>query len=389
MVDYYKILEVSKNASQEKIKKSYYKLAHKYHPDKGGDEKKMKEINEAYQVLSDKKKRAQYDKFGRAFEGMSGFSASGGPAEGWDFNQEGAPGGGDFAEGRGFEFGTDDLGELFGELFGFGQRRSAKIRRDQGEDIQVDIEISLKETLNVQTKKILLYKQILCHRCKGAGAEPGTKIKECFSCGGTGQVQQIKRTFLGSFTHYITCPECGGEGRIPEKFCNVCRGEGRIKKEEEIEVFIPAGIDSNQVMKIKGKGEAGRRGGEPGDLYVRIFVKNDPVFKRKGDDLYITVPISFSQACLGDEIEIPVLDGPTGSSAEAHSKSSPQGGEKILLKVPAGSNSGKVFRISKKGIPHFSGYGRGNIYVELEVETPKRLSKKQKELLEKLKEEGL
>ncbi len=366
--DYYKILEVSKDASLKEIKKAYYKLAHKYHPDKGGDEKKMKEINEAYQTLSDKQKKAQYDKFGRTFEGMPGF----------DFSQEGAAGGGDFssiwqdfAEGKGFEFGAEDLGELFGDLFGFGQRASKK-RKNQGQDIQIDIEIGLEETLEGQTKKISLYKQVLCHRCKGTGAEPGTKVKECFSCRGTGQVQQIKRMSFASFTRYIVCPECGGEGRIPEKFCNVCHGEGRIKKEENIEIFVPAGIDSNQVIKIKGKGEAGRRGGEPGDLYVRIFVKSHPIFERKGDDLYITVPISFSQVCLGDEIEIPSLDR-----------------KKILLSVSAGSKSGKVFRISKKGIPFFSGYGRGNLYVQLEVETPKRLTKKQKELLKKLKEEGL
>jgi len=366
--DYYKILEVSKNASSEEIKKAYYKLAHKYHPDKGGDEKKMKEINEAYQVLGNKKKKTQYDKFGQVFEGMPGFDFSqGGAAPGGDFSSIWK----DFAEGKGFESGAEDLGELFGEFFGFGQKASKK-RKNQGQDIQIDIEIGLEETLEAQTKKISLYKQVLCQRCKGIGAEPDTKVKECFSCRGTGQVQQIKRTILGSFTRYITCPECRGEGRTPEKFCNVCHGEGRIKKEEKIEVFIPAGVDSNQVIKIKGKGEPGRRGGEAGDLYVRIFVKSHPIFERKGDDLYITLPISFSQACLGDEIEIPTLEG-----------------KKILLKVSPGFNSGKVLRISKKGIPQFSGYGRGNLYVELEVETPKRVTKKQKELLKKLKEEGL
>ena len=366
--DYYKILEVSKDASQEDIKKAYYKLAHKYHPDKGGDEKKMKEINEAYQILSDKQKRTQYDKFGQAFEGMPGF----------DFGQEGFAGGGgfdpawqNFAEGKGFDFGAEDLGELFGDLFGFGQRDSKK-ERNQGGDIQVDIELDLEEVLESQTKKISLYKQVLCHRCKGTGAEPGTKVKECFSCRGKGQVQQIKRTILGSFTRYITCPECGGEGRTPEKFCNVCHGEGRIKKEDDIDVFIPAGVDSNQVIKIKGKGEAGRRGGEPGDLYVRIFVKKHPVFERRGDNLYTTLSISFSQACLGDEIKIPTPEG-----------------KDIILKVSPGSDSGKILRISKKGIPHFSGRGRGDLYIELSVKIPKRLSKKQKELLEKLKEENL
>lgn len=204
------------------------------------------------------------------------------------------------------------------------------------------------------------------------GAEPGTKINECFSCGGTGEVQQVKRTFLGSFTRYTTCPECGGEGKRPEKPCNVCKGEGRVKAEEKIKIFIPAGVDTNQVIKVEGKGEAGKRGAKPGDLYVRIFVKSHPVFQRKGDDLYIGLQISFSQAALGDEIETQILDG-----------------SKILLKVPEGTESGKILRISGKGITHFSGYGRGNLYVELIVKTPKKLSKKQKELLEKLKEAGI
>ena len=213
---------------------------------------------------------------------------------------------------------------------------------------------------------------VVCPRCQGTGGEPGTRVKECFSCRGTGYVQQIKRTFFGSFTHQTICPECKGEGTKPEKPCNVCRGEGRIKDYEKIKIFIPPGVDSNQVIKLNYRGDAGRRGGKPGDLYVRILVKKHPVFQRRGDNLYVSALISFSQAALGGEIEIPTLEG-----------------KKILLKVPAGTESGKILRVSGKGIPHFSGFGRGNMYVELIVKTPKRLTKKQKELLKKLKEEGM
>lgn len=369
MKDYYQILGVSNNASLEDIKKAYYKLAHKYHPDKGGgDEKKFKEINEAYQTLSNKEKREQYDRFGRVFEG--------GGAPGFDFQ---------WAWGRpdvDFEFDFGDvggLGEMMEEMFGFGVRQKRKDFK-KGKDVEIEIEIPLEDTLKGKEREISLSKFIACSRCQGTGAEPGSKVKECFSCRGTGQVQQIKKTFLGSFTRYVTCPECGGEGYRPEKICNVCRGEGRVKGEEKIKIFIPAGIDTNQMIKVEDKGEAGRKGGKTGNLYVRVFIKPHPVFKRKGDDLYVSRLISFSQAALGDEVEVPTLDGSTGS---------PHGGKKILLKIPAGTESGKIFRISDRGIPRFSGYGRGSLYVELIVKTPKKLTKRQKELLEKLKEEGI
>ena len=361
MKDYYQILGVSRDATAEDIKKAYYKLAHKYHPDKGGDEKKFKEINEAYQVLSNTEKRTQYDKFGRVFEGASGAGAE----PGFDFQ---------WAWGRpdiDFEFDFGDLGEMVDEMFGFSTPRKRKDLK-RGKDIEIEMEISLQDSLKTKEREITILKYVTCSRCQGKGAEPGTKVVECFSCRGTGEVQQIKKTFFGSFTRWTICPECGGEGNRPEKFCNVCKGEGRIKGEEKIKIWIPAGVDTNQVIKVEGKGEAGKRGGKPGDLYVRIFVKKHPVFERKGDDLYIDVPISFSQAALGDEIEIPTLDG-----------------KKIILKIPSGTESGKILRISEKGIPHFSGYGRGNLYVELIIKTPKKLTKRQKELLEKLKEEGI
>jgi molecular chaperone DnaJ len=367
--DYYQILGVQKNASTNEIKKAFYKLAHQHHPDKGGDSAKFKEINEAYQVLSDEKKRQQYDQFGTTFDGaQGGFPGQGGMPDfsgfqwSWGNGQNG---------GEEMDFG--DLGDIFGEMFGFGGGRQKKAKDlKRGKDIEVDLEINLENVLNGREKEFSLNKYNTCLRCQGSGAEPGTKTKECFSCRGTGQVQQIRKTILGSFTQSAVCPECGGEGYRPEKPCNVCRGEGRIKNEEKIKVAIPAGVDTNQMIKIEGRGEAGRKGGRPGDLYLRIFIKKHPVFQRKGDDLLTSASISMTQAVLGAEIEIPTLDT-----------------TKILLAIPAGTESGKVLRISGKGLPHFQGRGRGDIYVSLFTQTPKHLSKKQKELLEELKREGL
>jgi len=369
-MNYYEVLGVEKSASQDEIKKAFHKLAHKYHPDKGGDEKKFKEINEAYQVLSDQQKRAQYDQFGRVFEngqpgGDSGFN--------WAW--------GNRPQGEEVEFDMGDIGDVFEEFFGGGMggaRRGNKRDTKKGKDIQVDIEIPLERVLKETTEKISLTKQILCQRCQGNGAEPGTKIKECFSCRGSGQVQQVKKTFLGSYTVFTTCPECKGEGTIPEKPCNVCKGEGRIKGQETIEVIIPAGVDTNQIIRIDGRGEAGKKGAKAGNLFVRIFIKKHPVFERRGDDLFAESEISFSQAALGDEIELKTLD-PSTSSGQAN----------ILLQVPQGTESGKVLRISGKGVPHFGGYGKGNLYVVLRIKTPKKLTKEQKRLLDDLREQGL
>lgn len=365
--DYYQILGVNKGASQDEIKKAFRKLAHQHHPDKGGETSKFKEINEAYQVLSDKQKRDQYDRFGSAFEG-----AQAGPQGGWENMNWQWGNGANTEEGFGFDFDNmGGIGDIMEEIFGFGQPQKKKNIK-KGKDIQVDIEIPLEATLKTQEREILLGKDITCMRCQGTGAEPGSKAKECFTCRGGGEVQQIKRTPFGSFTIFATCPECKGEGTKPEKVCNVCRGEGRIKGTETIKISIPAGMDSGQMIKIPEKGEAGKRGGKPGDLYARIFVKQHNLFRRKGDDIFLTVNISLTQAVLGDEIEIPTLEG-----------------TKLLLNVPEGTDSGKVLKLSNKGIPHFSGNGRGSLYVELIVKIPKKISRTQKELLEKLRNEGL
>lgn len=360
-MDYYQILGVTKNASEDEIKKAFHKLAHKYHPDKGGDEKKFKEINEAYQVLSNREKRNQYDQFGRVFDE----SVPGGNREqGFDFSWAWGN------QNQDFDFG--DISDVLEDFLGFGRRQRGKKDHKKGKDVQVDIEISLEQTLKETVEEINLIKTVVCQRCKGNGAEPGTKIKECFSCRGTGQVQQVKKTFLGSYTTITVCPACQGEGTSPEKLCNVCKGQGKIKGSELIDVFIPAGIDTNQVIKIEGRGEAGERGRKAGNLYVRVFVKKHHIFERKGDDLHTLVQISFPQVALGDKIEVLTLEG-----------------TKILLEIPAGTESGKVFKISGRGIPRFGGYGRGNLYVELKIKTPKKLSRKQKELLDQLKKEGL
>jgi len=243
MKDYYKILGVPRDASEEEIKKAYRRLAHKYHPDKGGDEKKFKEINEAYQVLSDKQKRAQYDKFGRVFDAQPGEFQEGfnfGFGEGFDF---------DSIKERFESFGFGDFEEMFEQIFGFG-REERKKERKRGRDIEITVELSLEDTLKPQEREVILYKFIRCSRCEGTGGEPGTKIHECFSCRGTGEVQEIKRTFFGTFTRTTVCPECQGEGFKPEKVCNVCKGEGRIKGEEKIKISIPAGVDTNQIIKI-------------------------------------------------------------------------------------------------------------------------------------------
>lgn len=360
--DYYKILGIDKNANQDQIRNAYYELAHKHHPDKNGDAEKFKEINEAYRVLSDKDKRAQYDKFGFVNENQGG-------GYNWG-NTQGA---------QDFEFNFGDFGdvgdifqEFFGGGFGGGFSKSQKKNRNNGSDINIVLEVDLKDVLNSQKKKIKIEKLIKCERCNGNGAEPGTKVKECQSCRGTGKVQQMRRTPFGTFTQVTVCPECLGERYRPENPCNVCRGEGRVRGYEEIELLIPAGVDSNQVFSVSQKGNTGRKNGIPGNLFVRIMVKPDKNFQRKTDDLYQKAFIPFSTAVLGGEIQINTIEEKTTS-----------------LKIPKSTISGTIFKKSGGGIPHFSKRGRGDLFVEVIIETPTHLSRRQKELLENLKREGL
>lgn len=354
MEDYYTLLGVDKTATQEEIKKAYRKLAHQHHPDKkGGNEAEFKKINEAYQVLSNQDKRAKYDQFGKA--GM------GGGVGGFDFNS--------FNQQGGFDFGDIDLGDLFNFPFGGGKKKRPV---NQGNDIEVEIQLGLKETLKEVEKTLNLSKMVECSRCDGKGAEPGSKVKECFSCRGSGWVQQMKRFGPVNISQNVKCPDCKGQGSIPEKPCNVCTGEGRVRSKEKVDINIPAGVDTGQVLRFQGAGEAGKRGAVHGDLYARVIVKEHPLFLRKADDIFTLVPVTFSQVSLGGEIDIKTLDD-----------------KNISLKIPQGTESGKVIRLSGKGIPHFSGYGKGNLYIEFIVKTPRKLNKKQKDLLKQLQKEGL
>jgi molecular chaperone DnaJ len=355
--DYYEILGVGKGASDDEIKKAYRKLAHKYHPDKGGgDEAKFKEINEAYQVLSDKTKRQQYDQFGRTFEG-----AQGGPGfGGFDFSGFQGFGGQDF----GFEFGNGGgFEDIFSDIFGGGTRAKRKAR---GQDIQVDLEISFEEMVRGAEREINLYKRAACDRCQGSGGEPGAKKKTCPTCGGSGQVRKTTRSFFGTFSQVSTCQECKGEGAVHEKKCSKCGGDGRIKKEERIGIRVPAGIENGQTISLRGRGEAGERGARSGDLYVTVRVRPHEKFSRKNNDILSTEHIPFTIAALGGKTEIDTIDG------------------KLILKIPAGTPSGETFRIKSKGVPDLNGRGTGNHLVKVVVRVPKKLSREQKELLERL-----
>lgn len=365
--NYYEILGVSKEAGDEEIKKAYRKLAHQHHPDKaGGDEAKFKEINEAYQVLSDKQKRSQYDQFGSTFEGAG---AGAGGFGGFDFSNFGGFGGG--AEGFNFE---GDLGDIFGDIFG-GGRGGSRARRERGQDVSVDVEITLEEALSGTERDIKIYVAVPCDRCTGTGVEPGSKMEKCPTCGGSGFIENQRRTMFGVFAQREACPECRGTGERPEKKCTKCGGDGRVKDEKTIKVNIPAGIADGQTIRITGAGEAGPRpGGEKssaGDLYVTAHLKHHTLFERRGDDLLHRLEISFTQAALGDSANVPTLKG------------------KIKLKIPSGIQSGKVIKISGGGFPHLQGRGTGDMYITMQIKTPEKLSRKQKNLLEDLRKEGL
>lgn len=349
--DYYKLLGIEKNASAEEIKKSFRALAHKYHPDKqGGDEAKFKEINEAYQVLGDEKKRAQYDQFGSAaFDGSAG----------------GGYGGGGF-NGAGFDFsgfqnaGFEDLGDIFGGMFG-GSRGGSRERR--GGDIQVDVQLSFQDSVFGVEKEISLTKNVACERCGGNGAEPGKGTKKCGTCDGHGVVVGIQRTIIGNMQTKRTCETCHGSGEIPNVSCSMCHGAGIEKKRKTIRVNIPSGVEDGTVLRVRSEGEA-VKGGESGDLFVRISVKPDSRFERDGLTIYSEKKIGFTQAALGCVVPIETVDG------------------KVDLNIPAGTQSQTQLRLRGKGVPSRS--GRGDHIVIIKVVTPHKLSKEQRKMLETL-----
>lgn len=350
--DYYKILGVEKSASKDDIKKAFYKLAHKFHPDKkDGDESKFKEVNEAYQILSNEEKRRQYDSYGRVFEGGGAQGGAGG-FEG--FNPQ------DF---QGFDFGN--LGDIFGDFFA-GQGGS---RVKRGRDISIEINIPFAEAVFGSERKILITKNSTCGTCSGNGAKPGTKQKKCATCNGQGKFHETKKSFIGVFTSVRECDVCGGLGTVPEEKCGVCRGSGIIRKQEEITVRVPSGIENGEMIRLSGVGEALTHG-VSGDLYVKINVTPDPVFSREGHNLVMSLPIKLSEALLGAERDIKTLDG------------------SISVKIPEGVSVGEILRIKGKGIPLAPGK-RGDLLIKLNIKLPNKLSRKARSVIEELKNEGL
>ncbi|MDU4860008.1 MAG: molecular chaperone DnaJ [Terrisporobacter othiniensis] len=355
--DYYDVLGVGKSADATEIKKAYRKLAMKYHPDKNpGDkeaEEKFKEINEAYEVLSDETKRNNYDQFGH--EGVNG---------------QGFGGAGGFG-GQGFGGFDDIFGDIFGDMFGggFGGGRPRRRGPERGADIRQRINISFEEAAFGKKVQVKINRSEECDECHGSGAKPGTSKKTCPTCNGSGQVQSVQRTPFGNIASTRTCATCNGEGEVIDSPCSKCHGKGSIRKTKTIEVDIPAGIDEGQMIKLSGQGEFGTRGGPRGDLYIEVSVNVHQLFTREGYDVYLEMPITFAQATLGDEIQVPTLDG------------------KVQYQVPEGTQTGTVFRLKGKGIPKLRSNVRGDQYVKVTVEIPKKLNDKQKELVRQFAKE--
>ncbi|MFP4401476.1 MAG: molecular chaperone DnaJ [Candidatus Woesearchaeota archaeon] len=348
--DYYDILGLSKDASQDEIKKAYKKLAKKYHPDLNKDnteaEDKFKEVNEAFAVLGDQKKRDNYDRFGSA-EGSSGFGQGG-----FDYS--------DF-EGMSGDFGFD-FDDLFGSIFG-GGRRSRRSAARRGANLRYDLELDLEDVTRSFEKTILVPRTEKCPKCHGSGAKSDDDIITCDTCHGTGAVRRTQRTPFGVFAQTTVCPKCGGKGKTVKEPCEECDGAGKVERERKIKIDIPAGVDSETKLRISGQGDAGENGGPPGDLFVFITVKEHPVFERNGADLYIEIPISYAQAVLGDTVEVPTIYG------------------KAKMKIPSGTQGSTVFRLKNEGLPELNGYGNGSEYVKVNIKVPKKISKKQEELL--------
>ncbi len=354
--DYYEVLGVSRGASEDEIKKAYKKMARKYHPDLNpGDktaEEKFKEVNEAYEVLSDADKKARYDQYGHA--GVDPNFGAGGFGGGFDGS---------------FDFG--DLGDIFGSFFGGGfggGRRTNPNAPQRGESIRMSIAISFEEAAFGCEKAVTVERYETCDTCHGNGCAPGTSPEVCPDCHGTGTVQVRRQTPMGVFATSSPCPKCGGKGRIIHQPCKDCRGSGMVRKKKTIQASIPAGIDNGQTISIRGQGNAGKNGGPAGDLLITITVRPHELFRREGTSVLCEAPITFTQAVLGAELEIPTIDG------------------KVKYTLPEGTQSGTTFRLKGKGIPSINGRGRGDQYVTVYIEPPKNLNKEQKEALKKFAE---
>lgn len=353
MKDYYDVLGVQRGASEEEIKSAFRKLAHKYHPDKkGGDEKKFKEVSEAYAVLSDKKRRAEYDTYGKTFAGGAG-GAQGGFG-GFDFsNFQGFGGQG------GVEF---DLGDIFGDIFGGARGRS------RGRDISIDIELSFREAIFGAERRVLISKISACDACGGSGAKKGSKLTSCPTCNGKGEIRETRNSFFGTFVSSRPCPRCGGRREVPEHACEACAGAGVRKRQEEVQILVPAGVDDGEMIRMPGRGEAAAGGGA-GDLYVKLHVKADPRFSREGANLVMSLPVRLTDALLGSEYRIATLDG------------------EETITVPQGISHGEIVRVRGKGVPH--GRSRGDLLVRVDIQFPKKLSKTARDLVGKMRAEGL
>ncbi len=365
--DYYKILGIGKGASKDEIKKAFYKLAHKYHPDKKeGNESKFKEMNEAYQVLSDDSKRSKYDQYG------SGFSAEDGPASGWGgFSQGSGFNGFDFSGGfqnSSSEFDFGNLNDIFSDFFTGGMGGS-RTQTKRGRDISTEIQISFSEAVFGISRKILLTKTSNCTTCSGTGAKPGTKMETCKYCNGQGKIREAKRTILGTISSTKICEECLGSGEVPKEKCETCKGKGVLRKEVEISVNIPAGMRDGEMIRMTGGGEAVSKG-MAGDLYIKINVVSHAVFKREGNDLVMNLDLKLSDALLGTEYSIQTLDG------------------EIKVKIPEGVSINEILRVKGKGVP-FSKSKRGDLLIKLKIKLPNKLSYKSREIIEQLKKEGI
>lgn len=364
--DYYNILGINKGASKDDIKKAFYKLAHKYHPDKKeGNEAKFKEVNEAYQVLSDDVKRSKYDQFGTGFENMRGGygEAQNNGFDGFDF--------GGFSQGfqngnADFDFGN--LNDIFSDFFTGGMgggRRQAR----RGRDISTEIQISFSESIFGTSRKILITKTSNCSSCNGSGAKFGTKMETCKYCNGQGKIREAKRTILGTISSTKICEECLGSGETPKEKCDICKGKGVLRKEIEVSVNIPAGIRDGEMIRMTGGGEAVYKG-TTGDLYIKINVASHAVFKREGNDLVMNLDLKLSDALLGIEYPIKTLDGD------------------ISVKIPEGVSINEILRVKGKGVP-ISKNKRGDLLIKLKIKLPNKLSRKSREIIEELKKEGI